>query len=161
MPEDNSIRVRPTEISDIPSLQKVLDGTKLFPSDLLPDMIDGFLSEEPADDLWYTAEQNNEVVGFCYAAPEELTDGTWNMLAIAILPATQGSGVGRELVRVLEADLQNKGHRVLIADTSGTDAFAKTREFYRKVGYTEEARIRGFWGAGDDKVVFWKNISKE
>jgi ribosomal protein S18 acetylase RimI-like enzyme len=90
--------------------------------------------------------------------PEALTDGTWNMLAIAVLPARQGEGRGGALVARLEAILRDRGQRVLIADTSGTDAFARTRAFYRVNGYAEEARIRDFWAEGDDKVVFWKSL---
>ena len=46
----------------------------------------------------------------------------------------------------------------MIADTSGADEFAQTREFYRKNDYSEEARIRDFWAEGDDKVIFWKSL---
>ena len=80
------------------------------------------------------------------------------MLAIAILPKRQGGGKGGAIVAALEAHLAESGNRVLIADTSGTDDFAQTREFYRKNGYVEEARIRDFWAEGDDKIVFWKAL---
>lgn len=81
------------------------------------------------------------------------------MLALAVLPAHQGDGVGGALVKRLEDDLRSQGVRVLIADTSGTEAFALTRRFYAKNGYSEEARIRDFWDVGDDKVVFWKALA--
>lgn len=80
------------------------------------------------------------------------------MLAIAVLPQCQGKGAGAAIVKHLEGVLRERGQRILIADTSGTKAFARTRQFYRKNGYTEEARIRDFWAAGNDKVVFWKSI---
>ena len=80
------------------------------------------------------------------------------MLAIAVLPSHQGKGLGRALVKYLENHLKKLGHRILIADTSGTHQFEQTRAFYRKNGYTEETRIRDFWAAGDDKIIFWKSL---
>jgi ribosomal protein S18 acetylase RimI-like enzyme len=40
----------------------------------------------------------------------------------------------------------------------GIPAFERPRAFYRKNGYIEEARIREFYEAGADKVVFWKHL---
>lgn len=152
------MNIRPTKQEDITALKLVLDGTGLFPSEMLPDMVGGFLADPESDDVWLTCDNEGTAIGFCYAAPEQLAEGTWNMLAIAVLPSEQGGGCGGAIVRELEAVLRKRGERVLIADTSGTDDFAQTRDFYRKNGYTEEARIRDFWAAGEDKVVFWKSL---
>lgn len=145
-------------MEDLAALKLVLDETDLFPSEMLPDMVSGFLAGESSEDVWLTYERDGKAIGFCYAVPEKLTDGTWNMLAIAVLPSMQGKGVGGALVEELEAYLKERHHRVLIADTSGAEGFEQTRDFYRKRGYSEEARIRDFWAAGDDKVVFWKEL---
>ncbi|MEM9010302.1 MAG: GNAT family N-acetyltransferase [Pseudomonadota bacterium] len=152
------MNIRPTERRDIPALTSVLDATELFPSALLPEMLDGFLGGGASDDIWLTVEQKGDAIGFCYAAPEALAEGTWNMLAIAVHPDAQGGGAGSALVAELERRLRADGQRILIADTSGTDDFADTRRFYAQNGYSEEARIRDFWAAGDDKVVFWKSL---
>jgi len=157
--DERPMKIRLTKQDDIAALQEVLNGTKLFPSEMLPDMVDGFLSDGESSDIWLTCKANGKAVGFCYAAPEELAEGAWNMLAIAILPTEQGKGFGGAIARHLEVELKKRGQRILIADTSSTDEFAQTREFYRKNGYSEEARIRDFWAAGDDKVVFWKSLS--
>lgn len=154
-----SVKIRPTKREDIAALREVLDHTRLFPAGMLPDMMAGHLSEEKSEEVWLTCEIYGRAVGFCYAVPEELTEGTWNMLAIAVLPREQGNGCGGAIIRRLEAELTERGQRILIVDTSGKDAFARTREFYRKNGYTQEARIRDFWAPGDDKIVFWKSLS--
>jgi ribosomal protein S18 acetylase RimI-like enzyme len=154
------MNIRPSTSSDVPSLANVADASQLFPGEMLPEMIGGFLSGGEIHDVWLTYELEGEAVGFCYAVPEKLTDGTWNMLAIAVHPANQGKGVGSAVVRRLEATLLSRGQRILIADTSGTPEFEQTREFYRKNGYLEEARILDFWGAGNDKVVFWKRLGQ-
>ncbi len=156
--DEEPMKIRPTKQDDIGALQEVLNGTELFPSEMLPDMVDAFLSDGESSDIWLTCEANGKAVGFCYAVPEELAEGAWNMLAIAFLPTKQGNGFGGAIVKHLEDELKKRGQRILIADTSGADEFAQTREFYRKNGYSEEARIRDFWAAGDDKVVFWKSL---
>ncbi|MEM7441641.1 MAG: GNAT family N-acetyltransferase [Pseudomonadota bacterium] len=150
------MRIRPTSSTDIPALQTILRDTGLFPPEMLPDMLAAHLAAQ-GEALWLTCE-DGAVSGFCYAEPEALTDGTWNMLAIAVAPSAQNNGAGRALVSALEDALRQYGARVLIADTSGTEEFAATRAFYRSAGYVEEARIRDFWSKGDDKVVFWKGL---
>ena len=44
------------------------------------------------------------------------------------------------------------------AATSGLPSFERTRGFYRLCGYDEEARIRDFYQAGEDKIVFRKAL---
>ncbi len=155
----STFEIRPAKAADIPCLMSVVDGTELFPGEMLAGMMSPFLSGEGSDDIWLTCELNCEVIGFCYAAPEKLTDGTWNMLAIAVHPSCQGKGAGAAIVRHLELILRGHGHRVIVVDTSGTPEFARTRAFYRNNGYAEEARIRDFWANGNDKIVFWKRFA--
>ncbi len=149
--------IRPSVRADIPDLQGVLAATGLFPADMLPYMMGNWI---PGDEgsYWLTVEEGGKALGFCHAIPEALTEGTWNMLAIAVHPQAQGRKLGSALVHALERVLHDSGQRILLADTSGTEAFAQTRQFYCKNGYAEEARIRDFWAEGDDKVTFRKTL---
>jgi ribosomal protein S18 acetylase RimI-like enzyme len=150
--------VRPIKPEDIPDLQRVLDETVLFPSEMLPSMLEQSLGVEPNNAIWLVCETGRRAVGFCYTAAEALADGTWNMMAIAVLPALQGTGIGGIITHELEIQLRQRDARILIAETSSTGLYAGAREFYRKSGFAEEARIREFWGPGDDKIVFWKSL---
>lgn len=149
--------IKLTTADDIIGLQAVLDHTDLFPSAMLPDMLAPFLSGESGA-LWLTCWGEAGPIGLCYMVPEALTEGTWNMRALAIDPDHQGKGVGSALVADAEARLKAQGQRLLIVDTSGTEAFAQTRRFYRTNGYQDEARIRDFWAKGDDKITFRKAL---
>ena len=146
-----------TSADDVVALQSVLDETELFPSEMLPDMLAPALAGE-TEAFWLTCHFDGEPVGLCYTVPEELADGTWNMLALAVRPDLQGKRLGQALVQAAEQHLKDQGQRILIVDTSGTDAFDQTRKFYAQNGYQEEARIRDFWADGDDKIVFRKAL---
>ena len=149
--------IQPTVRDDIPGLHAVLDGTGLFPSEMLEDLLEPALSGA-SEAMWLTAHLQGVAVGFCYCVPEALTTGTWNMLALGISPVHQGKGFGAQLVAAAEARLRADGRRVLIVDTSGTDSFVRTRAFYAKQGYDEVARIPDYWDAGDAKVTFFKAL---
>lgn len=151
------MEIRYTVRRDISGLKNILDQIDLFPAEMLESMLNGFL-EGDTDDLWLTLEDNGTALGFCYAIPEQMTEDAWNILALGVAPRHQGSGAGRQLTQQMEAQIEDQGGRIIIVDTSGTEAFAKTRAFYEKTGYTEAARIRDFWSKGDDKVTFWKAL---
>ena len=149
--------IKPATSDDIAGLQAVVEQTGLFPSEMLPGLLAASLAEDGRA-LLLTCHLDGAAVGLCYAVPEDLADGTWNMRALAVRPDQQGKRLGTALVAAAEQHLKAKGQRILIVDTSGTDDFALTRKFYVKIGYEEEARIRDFWAEGDDKVVFRKAL---
>lgn len=152
------IDIRETTIEDMPAITQLLDAVDLFPSEMLEEMIAGYLVEDAPAEIWLSLYYDGALAGFCYAIPEEMTDGTWNLLAIAIDPKLQGKGLGASLVSHLEDLLKGASQRLLIIETSGADDFRKTCEFYRKNEYQEEARIEGFWAEGDDKITFTKRL---
>jgi GNAT superfamily N-acetyltransferase len=85
-----------------------------------------------------------------------MTDGTWNLLLVAVHPDRQGRGRGAALLGHVERALAARGARVLPVETSGSPAFGRARVFDRARGYDEEARIREFYQAGEDETVFRK-----
>lgn len=150
------VHIRKTLEQDLPGLRSVLSHVDLFPPEMLDEMIAGFLGNPATQDLWLSCLIEHDVVGFCFVVPEELTDGTVNMLALAVLPEFRKTGCGRALVAHAEDALAARGARLMIVETSGTAAFAPARAFYATAGYDEESRIRDYWAVGDDKITFRK-----
>lgn len=149
--------ITPTTAEDTQTIQSIVDQTGLFPADLVPDLLDPFLTEQTTE-FWRTARIAQEIVGFAYIVPEMLAEGTWNLTAIAIAPSHQRSGTGSVLLNAVEDHLRTLHQRILLVDTSSTEDFEIARGFYIRNGYDEEARIRDFWAEGDDKVVFRKAL---
>ena len=142
---------------DLSSVSSILDNTGLFPSEMLAEMAEPFLSgAEPH--IWLTACNQSGVLGFAYCEPERLTEGTYNLLAIAVDPDRQGGGIGQLLVAAVERAVRDLGGRVLLVETSSLPEYERTRSFYDQLAYDREAVIREFYAKGDDKIVFWKHL---
>lgn len=141
----------------VPALKVVLERTGLFPAEMLLPMAEPWLTGQ-ADHRWLVALDGEYPIGFAYVEPERMTEGTFNLLAIAVDPERQGRGVGKTLVSHLMQRLSNDGGRILLVETSSLDEFAATRAFYEGQTFTREARIRDFYRAGEDKVVYWTRL---
>ena len=76
-----------------------------------------------------------------------ITEGTWNMLALGVSPDHHRSGLGRALVAAAEPMLAARDARLLIVDTSGTEAFAQARLLCR-AWVCAGRRDPGLLGAG-------------
>ena len=139
--------------ADLGLLKPVLEETGLFPPDLLAGMAGGDF-DDPSLSLWLMAEDRGRALGFAYARPEPLTEGTWNLLSLAVRPAAQRQGLGAALVRAVEDRLRAEGARLVIIDTAGTKEFAPAQALYARLGYAEVARIADFWADAVDKVTF-------
>jgi ribosomal protein S18 acetylase RimI-like enzyme len=154
--------IRPTMPDDTATVLALAVSAGLFPADATAEVA-GVLASSLNGDLgpdhvWVTDDDGGPV-GVAYYAPERMTDGTWNLYMIAVHPDRQRQGRGEALVRHVERSLTARGARLLLVETSGTASFERTRAFYRACGYEEEARIRDFYNAGDDKIVFRKALA--
>ena len=120
-------------------------------------MLFEYFNNEASSDLWLTYEQEIPV-SIAYVAPEKMTEGTWNIYLIAVHPDFQSQGIGTVMIEKIEKLLTEKGERILLVETSGLDSFAKTRSFYDQCAFQQEAKIRDFYQAGEDKIVFRKSL---
>ncbi len=154
----NSANIRPVKLSDLEKLKLVLDETGLFPSELLEEMITPFLSVADCDHIWKTYEHDGRPIALLFCEQERMTEGTWNVLALAVLPAFQSKGVGQLLMSAIEQTLKERGQSTLLVETSGLPEYERTRQFYDRIGYEHEAVIRDFYARDDDKIVFWKSL---
>ncbi len=157
MMEDSNIRK--VQIKDLTGLKEVLDSSELFASEYLDDMISDYFNNSDSDDIWFTYIDNDRPIAIGYCAPEKLTNGTYNLYAIALRKELQGQGIGKKMMNFIEKLLSDSGKRILIVETSSLDQYALTREFYDKLGYRREAVIKDFWNDGEDKVIFWKKLN--
>ena len=158
--------MRPAAANDVPAIKTIAVDTKMFDvegASFVDDVVAGIIEGTLNDHHFVVSEGSDGTVNAAaYFAPEPFSDRMWNLYFIAVHPSRQGNGIGRALLDHVESHLRQAGPdaaQVLIVETSSTDQYARTRDFYSKQGYTEEARIRRFYGADDHKVIYWKLLT--
>lgn len=104
------------------------------------------------------ADIGDRVAGYVLFGPVPLTEGNYDLYWIAVDPDTQGSGVGRRLMKHVEDQVRQRGARLLCLETSSQGGYLRTRTFYEQAGYTEESCIRDFYKPGDDRLTYVKRF---
>ena len=150
--------IRPATPADSEAILRIAKAIGLFSDEELAGlrgMLEGHFSEEQPAGQWLVAA-DAMVYGVAFYAPEPFTHGAWNLYFLAVDPARQRHGTGAALVAAVEATLRAKQQRLLLVETSALPALAQARAFYPRQGFVEEARIRDYYKAEDDKIIFRK-----
>jgi ribosomal protein S18 acetylase RimI-like enzyme len=152
--------IRAVAPADMPTLMGLAEGTGVFSArDLqaLREVLDDYhAANEAAGHRAICLERAGELLGFAYYAPAAMTDRTWYLWWIAVGKERQAQGVGGDLLRHVEADIQARRGRQLLIETSSLPRYELTRRFYLKHGYERHATLADYYADGDDLAIFRK-----
>ncbi len=143
-------------ISIIEGSENLTDEEK----DCAIELLDIYLNDASQDDYLFLAATNEGDIpmGYVCYGKAALAMGVYDIYWILVGPTDRGKGVGKILLRHIESVLTKDGARMLVAETSGLPSYERARSFYLRNGFKEEARIKGFFKPGDDKVIYVKNL---
>jgi ribosomal protein S18 acetylase RimI-like enzyme len=107
------------------------------------------------------ADDRGKAVGF---AIYRTKDGrTAELSWIGVRPEAHRKGIGRALVNTLEALLAQSGVRTLevstVAATVVDESYAKTRNFYHAIGFSDVQIYSKWYPSGDDRLLLQKHLS--
>ncbi|MEM9448296.1 MAG: GNAT family N-acetyltransferase [Cyanobacteria bacterium P01_E01_bin.6] len=150
--------IRPTTPDDTDALLAIAEAIGFEPNEIeeLSVMLNDYVSGGKTSGHFWITDDDNGPVGVAYCALERMTNGTWNLLFLAVRPDHQRQGRGKALVQCVEQIVTAQGARLLLVETLAS--FDHARAFYCTCGYEEEARIRDFYDAGADKIVYRKAL---
>ena len=154
-----TMRTTPNE-SDRSAVRTILAQSGFFNSEEVEvgvSLIDEFLKTGGASGyLFLFAEEDSQVVGYTCYGPIPGTRFSFDLYWIAVDGGAQGRGIGQELLVATEEAIRVNGGRRVYVETSSRPLYARTRRFYEKAGYIEEARLAQYYAPDDDKVLYVK-----
>ena len=153
--------IRPVEWRDRGSIERILRATQAFSEEetrVALELVDAACAKPDEDYIVRVLELPGAgVAGYTCHGRTPFTDGTYDLYWIAVDPAYYGTGAARRLMAEAERDVfERRGGRLIIVETASKPSYARTRRFYESMGYAQAARIRDFYRAGDDKIIYEK-----
>lgn len=140
---------------------RILGATHAFsPSEIevALELFDDALRSSDSYELIGVFDDEATLEGYACWGPTPGTDRGYDLYWIAVDPAAHGGGWGTALMLAVEERLRERNARMLVVETSSRASYGATRLFYERRGYVERARVRGFYGEGDDRVIFTKQL---
>lgn len=154
--------IRPIVPDDAADVVDVAVASELFSAeeaDIVTKMMTDYFGGKNDDGHACVIGEDSKPFAVAYYEPALATDGTWYLTMIGVRFDRQRLGHGAALLRHVEDELRARDQRLLLVETSGVPSFDRARGFYRKCGYDEEARVRDYYGPGDDMVLFRKVLT--
>jgi len=155
--------IRPMRAEDKHIVMSFIRETGFFTADeikVAEELIDIYLNDHGQSDYRIVVIENEsgQTVGYLTWGPTPLAEDAYDLYWMAVSPAAQGKGFGKELMRWVEAEISSLDGRLIIIETSSQPKYQPTREFYSKLGYREVARVPDFYRPGDDRIIYVKNM---
>ena len=155
------MRIRKLIPDDRDELLRILKATGVF-KDYEIEIADEVLRESlnPASSYrtYCCVDDHQFVIGYVCFGATPCTMGTYDLYWMAVDPARQGSGVGRDLLRFAEERVKQEAARLMIIETSSTPEYDAARKLYQGMGYRQIAILPDFYRPGDSKVIYGKNF---
>jgi GNAT superfamily N-acetyltransferase len=151
------LRLTALEDSHRPALDPLLRSTAVFSDAEIAVALELVDSDDP-DYQFVAATVDDALTGYACYGPTPGTDRGYDLYWIAVRPDAQKNGIGSALLAEIESRVAGDNARVVVIETSSRPIYEPTRRFYARHGYAEVARVREFYGVGDDRIVYTKRL---
>lgn len=158
------MRIRPLEAKDRQRIQEIVSAVGNFNQadiKIAMELIDDVISKNGSSDYTvYVSQDDKDVVqAYVCFGQTPLTDHTYDFYWMAIDPQHQRCGLGLKLFQYVEAQVRERGGKLLMCETSSMESYERVVRLYERLGYQPVARIKNFYRLGDDKLIYMKELS--
>jgi GNAT superfamily N-acetyltransferase len=107
---------------------------------------------------WLRAADENGVIAFANYGKNSFSTHSWDLYWIAVHQDARNKKLGSRMLLEIEIDVRSRGGKILWIETSGRPLYAPTEAFYQRNGYTLQASLKDFYGPGDPKQIYSKEL---
>lgn len=112
------------------------------------------------DNKFYCVYDDDKPVGFC--SIKHNTKDTAEIYVAGILEKYHRSGIGTEMISLIEEDLTAAGYKMFmvktLSESSPDEWYKKTRLFYKKVGFYPLEEMKELWGEENPCLIMAKSL---
>lgn len=147
-----------------PGIAHLIQETPAFdPSevDVAMELVDIALDRPEQTDYHFilAEESDGQIAGYICFGPTPMTEGTYDLYWLATHPDHVRKGIARKLIAAMDEAIKPEGARLVRVETASQEAYGAAVGFYHAAGFTEEARIRGFYKPDDDLIIFVRRLA--
>ena len=129
--------LKATDVASIHEINKEALGYDFSPEETASQLAK--LSQDPHHFLLgFEEPSSHDLLGYVHAEVYEslYSKPGFNILALAVLPQTQGKGIGKVLLQGLEQEAEKRGYKFIRLNSA--DHRLGAHAFYERVGYTSD-----------------------
>ena len=123
------------------------------------ELLDGYYdSPEKSGYHFLSCRAGGALLGYVCYGPRDLSGSGYDLYWICASIAARGAGIGRALLRRVEAEVLRRNGRWIVIETSDTDPYRPARRLYEQCGYTVSMHLPDFYHDGDGLCVYTRRL---
>ncbi len=107
---------------------------------------------------WIKVSEDGVTQAFANYGKNAFSTHSWDLYWIAVHNDYRNKKLGSFLLKVIEDNVRAMGGRILWIETSGRPLYAPTEAFYIRNGYSLQASLKDFYGPGDPRQIYSKEL---
>lgn len=123
---------------------------------LLDETLD--VGEEKSGYYWIRLIDSGKVIAFATYGPNSCTIHSWDLYWLAVHEDFRNKHIGSLILNDVEKRTKAHGGKILWIETAGRPLYEPTRHFYIKNKYELAGVLKEYYGPGDDKLVYRKEL---
>ena len=144
---NTTISIEPMQFMDLEAIEQI--DIACFP---IPWQLNAFETEmKNRYAAYFVARSGSDVVGYIGGW---LVGGEGHITSVAVLPGSQGNGVGGRLMEEIIEELKRRGAKIISLEVRESNGYAQ--KLYEKFNFVPVASRRGYYNDnGENAVIMW------